>query len=178
MFVVAAALGLLSAGCGSAGPAASGGSDPSGSGPSTSQSPPTTFGPIAPPPAEVLDATVVYFDADGGDRQPASPPPAVIADAGALDAFVQRYVDGDPPLGAAARHALDDGQVLIGAAVSSGCFPATGALLAFTAADVRLLPVGLPADDPDIECVRAITSVALVAIDAQALPAGLPIRGN
>ncbi len=66
---------------------------------------------------------------------------------------------------------------LIGGAVSSGCFAADGARLAFTAADVRLLPVGLPPDDPDLACVRAITSVALVAIDASELPAGLPIRG-
>ena len=134
-------------------------------------------GPIAPPPAEVLDATVVFFDADGTDQQRDAPPPGVIADTSALDAFAQRYVDGDPLLGSAAREALDDGKVLIGGAVSSGCFAAEGTRLAFTAADVRLLPVGLPPDDPDVACVRAITSIALVAIDARELPAGLPIRG-
>ena len=59
----------------------------------------STFGPIAPPPAEVLDATVVYFDPDGTDRQRDLPPPGVIADEPALEAFRQRFVDGDPGLG-------------------------------------------------------------------------------
>ena len=169
--VVAAVLGCLTVACGSpVAPVATGTPGTSGSGPTT------TSGPISPPPAEVLDATVVYFDADGTDREPAWPPPGVITDPSALAAFAQRYVDGDPVLGSAARAALDDGKVLVGAAVSSGCFAARGASLAFTAVDVRLLPVGLPPDD-DVHCVRAITSVALVAVDATDLPPGLPIRG-
>jgi hypothetical protein len=178
VFVLAAAMAAFAVGCGSPDPGASGGPDPSGPGPSTSPAPTATSGPIAPPPAEVLAAAVVFFDPDGTDRQPGSPPPPVITDAGDLDAFAQRYVDGDPGLETAARQALADGKVLIGATVSSGCFAASGAQLAFTAADIRLLPLGLPPDDSDVECVRAITSVALVAIDPSELPAGLPIRGH
>ena len=126
----------------------------------------------------MLDATVVYFDPDGTDQQPRVPPPPVIADVTALDAFAQRYVDGAPPLGSAAGDALNDGLVLVGGTVSSGCFAAEGARLAFTAVDIRLLPIGLPPEDPDLMCERAITSIVLMAIDASELPAGLPIRGS
>ena len=97
----------------------------------TGSGPVSTYGRISPPPAEVLDADVVFFDADGADEQPDLPPPAVIADVTALEAFVQRYVDGE-----------------------------------------------LPRDDPDLACTRAITSIALMAIDVDELPAGLPIRGT
>ena len=171
--VVAAALGIFAVACAP--------SNRMGTGPARnvgSSAPPTTYGPISPPPAEVLDATVVYFDADGIDRQPTAAPLGLIADEPALAAFVARDVDGDPALGTTARDALGAGRVLIGAPVSRGCAPAADAVLAFTAADVRLLPVGFVDDDPDVECVRAITSIALVAIERDELPAGLPIRGT
>ena len=173
VLIVAAVLGSFAVACG----APSSRAVPSTPPPSVAVST-STFGPIAPPPAEVLDATVVYFDPDGTDRQRDLPPPGVIADEPALEAFRQRFVDGDPGLGDDASMALEGGRVLIGAAVSSGCFPAGGAQLAFTAVDVRLLPTGLSPDDPDVDCARAITSIALVAIEATELPAGLPVRGT
>jgi hypothetical protein len=169
--IAAAALGSLTAACGST---ASRGATIE----AASSGPTTTFGPIAPPPAEVLDATVVFFDPDGTDRQPDLPPPGVIADLRALEGFEQRFVDGDPAPSSAARGALEQGKVLVGGTVSIGCLPAEGAQLAFTAAEVLLLPTGLPPDGPHVYCVRAITSVALLAIDATELPTGLRVRGT
>lgn len=131
---------------------------------------------IHPPPAQVLDATLVYFDPDGIDDAAAAPAAGLIDDLAGLDAFAERYVDGDPRLRSAAAAALHAGKVLIGGPVSSGCFPAGGAILGLTGAGIQLIPDGLPAEDPNVMCVRAITSIALVAI----LPADLPdaeIRG-
>jgi hypothetical protein len=170
---VTVALGALAAGCGAL--AAPGGSAPvevSGPGPTT------TSGALSPPPAEVLDATVVLFDADGVDRHRDRPPPGLIIDRQGLAEFEQRFVDGDPALGPAAEKALAAGQVLVGAPVSTGCSVADGAQLAFTASDVLVLPIGLPPDDPEVECVRAVTSVALLAVEPADLPAGLPVRGT
>lgn len=132
--------------------------------------PVSTDGPSSPPPAEVLDATVVFFDADGRDEQLTAPELGAITDAGGLDKFTARYVDGEPELGPAAAEARAAGKVLIGGVVSSGCFPADGADLVLVADGVRLLPIGLPDEDPHIACYRAITSVALVAIDPVDLP--------
>jgi hypothetical protein len=171
--LVAAALGALAVGCGAlAGPGGTVPAEVSGPGPTT------TTGPPAPPPAEVLDATVVLFDADGVDRHRDRPPPGFISDRQGLAEFEQRFVDGDPALGPAAETALAAGKVLVGATVSTGCSPADGAQLAFTASDVRVLPIGLPPDDPEVECVRAVTSVALLAVEPTDLPAGLPVRGT
>ena len=100
---------------------------------------------------------------------------ALIDDQGDLDAFIARYVDGDVALVAAAD-ALAAGDVLIGGVVSIGCSPADGALLVLTAAGVDLLATGVE-EDPDITCIRAITSIALMAIDPADLP-DAPVQDN
>lgn len=170
--IIAAALGVLAAGCGS---------DAAGSDSTVavhvSDHAPSTERPKNPPPAEVLDATVVFFDADGIDARIAAPPPGPITGTAGLEAFARRHVDDDPALGSAAADALEDGKVLVGATVSSGCFAADGALLVLFDGDVRLIATGLPDPDPDIACVRAITSVALAAIDPSDLPDGATIQG-
>ena len=117
-----------------------------------------------------LGAELVYFDADGRDRQPSEPPAGKIADQAGLDAFVARYVDGDPAMPGAATAALDAGRVLVGGVVSIGCFPAEGAELIVDGDDVRVAPVGLPDPEPDVECVRALTSIALFAVDPVMIP--------
>ena len=64
VLIVAAVLGSFAVACGAPSSRAAPSTPPPSVAVSTS-----TFGPIAPPPAEVLDATVVYFDPDGTDRQ-------------------------------------------------------------------------------------------------------------
>ena len=162
--IAAVALGLWAVGCGPSGRATTGPSADTGGSGTTSMD-----GPVAPPPAEVIEATVVHFDPDSTATGTGASS-GRIDDAAGLAAFVARSVDGDPALGTAARDALRAGQVLIGGPVSTGCVPAEGAILAFTATDIRLLPVGLGPEDPDVECVRVVTSTALVAVDADALP--------
>jgi len=125
---------------------------------------------IHPPPAQVLEATVVFFDPDGRDEQADAPEMGAITDAPRLATFAARYVDGEPALGRAAAAALAEGKVLVGGVVSSGCFPSNGAILVLMANGIRLLPDGLADEDPDLACYRAITSVALVAIDPADLP--------
>jgi len=176
-------LGLLAAGCGSVAQVAD--VDDASEvdvtterAPTTSHGPVTTEGPTSPPPAEVLDATVVYFDADGVDEQRTDPPIGLITSADGLAAFERRHVDGEPGLGNAARDALSDGRVLVGGVVSEGCFAADGAFLGLVAIGVRVLPKGLPDEDPEIACVRAITSVALLAIDPADLPENANIQGS
>lgn len=127
-----------------------------------------------PPPAEVLDATVVWFDADG--RSSAAPEIGAITDQSVLDRFEQDRVDGAPPLGDAAADALAAGNILIGGTVSSGCFPAASGQLVILNGDIRLSPIGLRVE-PNVDCVRAITSVALLAIDPSDLPAGALVQG-
>ena len=153
--IIAVAVGLLAVGCG----VDAGGSD----------------GRV---PVEVLDATVVYFDSDGIEERAAEAPGGAITDADELATFARRYVDGEPALGSAASDALERGEVLIGGVVSQGCFAAAGAQLALVDGEVRMLPVGLPDDDHDVACARAITSVALVAIDPADLPAGTTVQGS
>ena len=133
-------------------------------------------GPVSPPPAEVLDATVVFFDADDMGPHSNAEAPRLIEDEQALDAFEAQYVDGDPAFGSAPREALEAGQLLVGGMVSRGCYPAQDAQLAFDVDEVLLLPIGIPADDGNVECYRAITSVALLSIDPADLP-DLPIGG-
>lgn len=133
--------------------------------------------PPAPPPAEVLDAELVFFDADGMDARITEPPDGPITDVPALRRFARRHVDGMPQLDDA-REALAEGKVLVGGAVSSGCFAADGAILGLVAGDIRLIPVGLPDEGPEIACVRAITSVALMAIDPADVPDGATIQGT
>ena len=126
----------------------------------------------------MLDATLVYFDSDGRDEHISEPALGLILEPAALDAFARRYVDDDPGLPDAATDALADGQVLVGGVVSVGCFAASGGRLIVVDGDVRPDPVGLPDPEPDVECYRAITSVALLAIDPDDLPAGATVQGS
>lgn len=129
-----------------------------------------------PEPAEVLDATVVYFDADGEDGPYDATPLGAIVDDDGLQTFARRHVDGDPPLGTAAAQALAAGEVLIGGPVSSGCFTSESGQVVLVDNDVRLAPIGLD-EDPNVECVRAVTSIVLMAIEPAELPEGATIQG-
>jgi hypothetical protein len=126
--------------------------------------------------AETLDATVVYFDADGMEGPRPAAPLGAIVDADGLETFARRHVDGDPALGTAAADALADGEVLIGGPVSSGCSTSESGRVVFVGGDVRLQPVGLD-EDPDVDCARAFVSVALMAVDPVDLPEGSTIQG-
>lgn len=130
------------------------------------------------PPEQVLDATVVFFDADGRDARPEVAPLGAITDAAGLDEYVARYVDGSPDLGAAAAEALAQGKVLVGGTISRGCLPAERALLVTNGDEVHPAGVSAASDDPDLACVRAITSTALLAIEPAKLPADTPVRGR
>lgn len=134
--------------------------------------------PPHPRPAQVLDAAVVHFDPDGTDALASAPPLGRIIDAAGLDEFARRYVDGEPSFGTAAREALDNGAVLIGGRISSSCTPAERPLLVLFDGDVDIVAAGLPKDDPDLACVRAIDSIALVAIDPADLPDGVTVQGT
>ena len=150
-----------------------GGSDVTVSDPSGTDAP---IGEELPPPAEVLDATVVFFDGNsmngGGSRSPIG----AIDDQAGLDTFVDRHVDGDPELGTAAADAIDAGKILVGGPVSSGCSPASSGQLLLFGGDVRLAPIG-GEQDPNLDCYRAVVSVVLVAIDPADLPDGVTVQG-
>lgn len=130
------------------------------------------------PPEQVLDATVVFFDADGSDARPDLAPLGAITDAGGLDAFAARYVHGSPDLGSSAVEALAQGKVLVGGTISQGCFPAERALLVTNGSEVHPVGVRPASDDPDVACARAITSTALLAIEPAKLPANTPVHGR
>jgi len=173
--ILAVVLGLFAPGC-AGGASGSDTTEPTTD--TTTGDETTTTHLRVPPPAEVLDAELVYFDPDGTDERIADPPDGLITDQAGLRAFQQRYVDGEPALDAAASQALAGRKVLIGGVVSSGCFPATRAVLGDISGDVRLIPVGVPDDDPEIACVRAVNSIALVAVDPAELPAGATVQGT
>jgi hypothetical protein len=160
---------VLFTGCG----AAVGGT--STSGPTIADAGPSTTyldeaaGPNPGPPAEVLDADVVFFDRDGVGTAGLDTI-EVITDAGALQVFATRYVDGSPALGRDAQDALADGMVLVGGTVSIGCDGAERALLVNTGSDVRAVGVR-PRPDRDVTCVRAIRSTALLAVTPDVLAA-------
>jgi hypothetical protein len=121
-------------------------------------------------PHQDLDARLVFFDPDGTGSGPVGEVGPPITDPAGLDAFAARYVDQHPRMPDAAAAALDRGLVLVGGVVSSGCEPAAGARLAVVADEVRLVALG----DPDAlpECVRAVRSIALFAVDPADLPGG------
>ena len=127
-------------------------------------------GPYPGPPAQVLDAQVVFFDPDGLDAPAGIDTIEVITDVAGLEAFATRYVDGAPALGHDARAALADGMVLVGGTVSIGCDAADHALLVNTGSDVRAVGVR-PRPDRDVTCVRAIRSTALLAVTPDVLAA-------
>jgi hypothetical protein len=101
----------------------------------------------------------------------------MIADETGLAEFAADFVDGDPELGTAAAEALDDGKVLVGGVVSSSCFPAGGGQLAATADEIRLLPTDWDPDE-NVDCARAVNSIALLAAYPADLPDDRPITGN
>lgn len=143
-------------------------------GPSGSGAP---IGEVLPPPAEVLDATVVFFDGYSMTGGGAVSPIGAIVDGAGLATFAERHVDGDPELGTAAVDALQSGKILVGGPVSSGCSPASsGRLLLFGDGDVRLSPIG-GEQDPNLNCYQAVVSVVLMAIDPADLPAGVTVQG-
>ena len=169
---VAVACGLLTGCAASAGGASP--TRPAG----VDDAPPTTYldapaGPYPGPPAEVLDAQVVFFDPDGRGGPPGTGTREVITDVAGLEAFAARYVDDAPVLGADPRDALAAGMVLVGGTISIGCDGADRALLVNTGSEVHAVGVR-PRPDHEVTCVRAVTSTALLAVTPDVLAA---VRG-
>lgn len=126
-------------------------------------------GPGSDPGSNVVEAQLIYFDADGRDESPGEPPLVRIDGPADIDAFIARFVDMDPSL-TGITDALADGKVVLGGRMSSGCFPASAAHLERDGNAIVAVADGVR-DDEGITCVRAITSVALFAMD----PADFPV---
>lgn len=103
--------------------------------------------------------------------------PFRITTAEQLIAFADRYtgMDGKPMFSdsdlAQARTRVLAGQVLAAGVVSSGCFPAGGAVLAQDGDQVVMVPTGIDPQEGSVQCVVAITTVVILAADTTELSA-------
>lgn len=172
---LAPALVALVAACG-------GGGDDGGD----DRSAPSTEAPGAPtttaPEGEVVPADVVVFT-EGADSHPEGDGPGLVVDGVDVRAFAGRFLvegsDGADLLDDLAED-LADGpgeRVYVGGVVSEACTGPEDVELRLVGSDVRLVPVGLDVD-PEEVCDRAITTVALAAVDRDELPDDLTIDGE
>lgn len=150
----------------------------------------TTDDPQAPggePEGELLAAEPLVV-AEGLDSDPDAPGPGLLVDEVDLRAFAGRFwvgVDGvddqlDEALDALEGHDLD-GRVMVGGVVATGCVLVLEVELRLVDGDLRLGPAEAPDEAPedgDVECVRAVTTVAVVSVDRDDLPDGVTVAGE
>lgn len=124
---------------------------------------------------EVVASEVVVLD-EGDDADPDGRGPGLIVDGAGLRAFAGRFfAAGDEEAAATLAEVADDlpggdGQVFVGGVVAMGCSVPDDVELRRTGDDLRLEPVREAPEPEPIECVRAITTVAVVAVDRATLP--------
>lgn len=147
--------------------------------------PPTAVD-TAPPPGSEGEAVPgeVELLAEGSDGDPEGAGPGLIVDAVDLRAFAGRFLSGQDE----ASETVDelatevdggdgDDVVFVGGVVSSGCFAPDGVELRRDGRDLRLVPTGLD-EDPDVNCARAITTVALVSVARSEVPEDVTVAGE
>lgn len=138
-----------------------------------------TTGPTPPSSngSEVVPADVVFLD-EGIDAVREAEGPGLMVDQADLDAFAGRFLDGSSALSGLADDEDDDERVFVGGVISSGCFAPDGVELRRDRRDLRLVPTGLDDQDPDVTCVRAITTVAVVSVARSEVPDAVTIDGG
>jgi hypothetical protein len=174
------ALVLAVAACGGG----DGDGDDRGDGPTTTA--PDDGGPTTLPPdeGEVVPSEVVVL-AEGADADPEGAGPGLLVDGTDLRAFAGRFLvpgsEDDEEVRDLADEVDDDGPgevAWVGDVVGTGCFTPGGVGLRRVDDDVRLVPVDLPEDEGEVECTRAVITVALVAVDRELLPDDPTLAGE
>lgn len=130
---------------------------------------------------EVVEAEVVVM-AEGADIDPDGRGPGLIVDGVGLRAFAGRFFAGDEVAVATLEEVADssdlDGRVFVGGVVAVGCSVPDAVELRQTGDDLRLEPVRSAPESEPVECVRPITTVAVVAVDRAVLPDEPTIAGE
>lgn len=131
---------------------------------------------------EVVPADLVVLT-EGADSHPEGDGPGLVVDGVDVRAFAGRFLvagsEGVDVLDELADD-LDDGpgeRVYVGGVVSEACAGPDDVEVRRVGSDVRLVPVG-PDDDPEEVCDRAISTVALAAVDRDDLPEDMTIDGE
>lgn len=130
---------------------------------------------------EVVESEVVVL-AEGADVDPEGRGPGLIVDGVGLQAFAGRFFSANEAAAATVEQVDDasglDGLVLVGGVVAVGCSVLDDVELRQVGDDLRLEPVRAAPESEPVECVRPITTVAVVSIDRSRLPDEPTIAGE
>lgn len=167
MVLLAGPLTGLLVGCGSEESASDPATDPA-TGPTSSVTSPAPSGSPSEPPADgpVEFATVELISQTAAGGR-VSEQPTVLADASDVADFAAQFKAGrlgSDIADAVERAAVPEGRVLVGAVVALGCDVPPGVRVQVEGGALTI--TALPVKSPLQECFAAVTTVALVTVDA------------